>query len=66
MNGDEDDTDSTSSSGDESMEMADDLDPSQNITDTTLAEPTRAPPAPTVDADGWTVVSSRRNRGVGR
>ncbi|KAJ9541857.1 hypothetical protein OSB04_028363 [Centaurea solstitialis] len=63
--GEDDDTDSTSSSGDESMEMDDDLDSSPNMTGMTPREPTRAP-APTVDADGWTVVSSRRNRGSGR
>ena len=59
MNGGDDDSDSGSSSGDESMEMAD-VDPS-NMADMTPNEPAR-PPAPTVDADGWTVVSSRRNR----
>ncbi|KAL4560625.1 hypothetical protein LXL04_032778 [Taraxacum kok-saghyz] len=59
VNGGDDDSDSGSSSGDESMEMAD-VDPS-NMADMTLNEPAR-PPAPTVDADGWTVVSSRRNR----
>lgn len=64
MNGGEDDSDSesdsASSSGDVSMEMADELDPSSNVSDMTVSQPPRAP---TVDADGWTVVSSRRNRG---
>ncbi|KAK9062988.1 hypothetical protein SSX86_016858 [Deinandra increscens subsp. villosa] len=63
VNGDEDDSDSASSSGDESMEMADELDPSSNLSDMTLSEPHRAR-TPIVDADGWTVVSSRRNRAV--
>ncbi|KAI7751220.1 hypothetical protein M8C21_021289 [Ambrosia artemisiifolia] len=54
VNGGEDDSDSASSSGDESMEMEDEVDPS--------SQPPQAQ-APTVDADGWTVVSSRRNRG---
>ncbi|KAK9061213.1 hypothetical protein SSX86_018393 [Deinandra increscens subsp. villosa] len=62
VNGGEDDSDSASSSGDESMEIADELD--SNISDMTIGEPPRAPvTAPMVDADGWTVVSSRRNRG---
>ncbi|CAI9268187.1 unnamed protein product [Lactuca saligna] len=61
VNGGEDDSDSTSSSGDESMEMADGVDPTSNMADMTLNESAR-PAAPIVDADGWTVVSSRRNR----
>ncbi|KAI3799797.1 hypothetical protein L1987_35100 [Smallanthus sonchifolius] len=64
VNGGDDDSDSASSSGDESMEIADEVDPSSNISDMTCSEPPRPPvAAPTVDADGWTVVSSRRNRG---
>ncbi|XP_076925686.1 uncharacterized protein LOC143588615 [Bidens hawaiensis] len=68
VNGGEDDSDSdsdsASSSGDVSMETADELDPSSNVSDATVSQPPRAPvAAPTVDADGWTVVSSRRNRG---
>ncbi|KAK1421271.1 hypothetical protein QVD17_23467 [Tagetes erecta] len=68
VNGGEDDSDSTSSSGDESMEIADETDPSDpadpssNLSDMTLSEPARQH-APIVDADGWTVVSSRRNKG---
>ncbi|KAJ0855596.1 putative pre-rRNA-processing protein TSR2 [Helianthus annuus] len=60
VKGGEDDSDSASSSGDdESMEDAnEDEDDGENDS---------APPAPVaapkVDADGWTVVSSRRNRG---
>ncbi|KAJ0551319.1 putative pre-rRNA-processing protein TSR2 [Helianthus annuus] len=62
--GDDDDSDTASSSGDESMEMSDELDPSSNISGMTISEPPRAQAqAPIVDADGWTVVSSRRNRG---
>ncbi|KAJ0816310.1 putative pre-rRNA-processing protein TSR2 [Helianthus annuus] len=60
--GDDDDSDTASSSGDESMEMSDELDPSSNISGMTISEPPRAQ-APIVDADGWTVVSSRRNKG---
>nr|GEX24992.1 pre-rRNA-processing protein TSR2-like [Tanacetum cinerariifolium] len=60
----EDDSDTTSSSGDESMEMGDDFDPASNMSEMAISEPPRAPaPAPTVDADGWTTVTSRRNRG---
>lgn len=62
--GGEDDSDTTSSSGDESMEMGDDFDPASNMSEMAISEPPRAPaPAPTVDADGWTTVTSRRNRG---
>ncbi|PWA84186.1 hypothetical protein CTI12_AA161420 [Artemisia annua] len=61
--GGEDDSDTTSSSGDESMEMGDDFDPASNMSEMNISEPPRAPaPAPTVDADGWTTVTSRRNR----
>ncbi|KAI3520032.1 hypothetical protein L1887_09253 [Cichorium endivia] len=63
VNGDEDDSDSASSSGDESMEVTDGVDQSSNMANLTLGEPVRAP-APIVDADGWTVVSSRRNRAI--
>ncbi|KAI3705158.1 hypothetical protein L1987_75391 [Smallanthus sonchifolius] len=62
VNGGEDDSDTTSSSGDESMEMADDVDPSSNLSGMALSE-TPQSQTPIVDADGWTVVSSRRNRG---
>ncbi|XP_071707100.1 uncharacterized protein [Rutidosis leptorrhynchoides] len=63
---DDSDSDSGSSSGDESMETADELHPSINVSNMTLSEPARPParaPTPTVDADGWTTVSYRRNRG---
>ncbi|KAJ0657747.1 hypothetical protein HanLR1_Chr14g0550191 [Helianthus annuus] len=64
VNGGEDNSDSASSSGDESMEIADELDPSSNISDMTLSEPPRAPvAAPKVDEDGWSVVLPRKNRG---
>ncbi|KAI7752684.1 hypothetical protein M8C21_029217 [Ambrosia artemisiifolia] len=52
VKGDEDDSDSASSSGDESMENADE----DGLDAAPVAEPN-------VDADGWTVVSSRKNRG---
>ncbi|KAJ0855597.1 hypothetical protein HanRHA438_Chr14g0675071 [Helianthus annuus] len=55
VNGGEDnsESDSASSSGDESMEIADELDPSSNISDMTLSEPPRAPvAAPKMDEDG--------------
>ncbi|KAL7612598.1 hypothetical protein Lser_V15G08704 [Lactuca serriola] len=53
---DDDESDSGSSSGDEPMDMEDGVD------HLTVGEPGRGP-TPMVDADGWTVVSSRRNRG---
>nr|XP_043631409.1 pre-rRNA-processing protein TSR2 homolog [Erigeron canadensis]XP_043631410.1 pre-rRNA-processing protein TSR2 homolog [Erigeron canadensis] len=59
VNGDED---STSSSEDESMETAEE--PDSNMSDLTVTDSAQTPaPAPKVDADGWTIVSSRRNRG---
>ncbi|KAM0064046.1 putative pre-rRNA-processing protein TSR2 [Helianthus debilis subsp. tardiflorus] len=58
VKGGEDDLDSASSSGDdESMEDANE-DEGEND-----SAPQAPVAAPKVDADGWTVVSSRRNRG---